>query len=327
MRPRFKVSVVCSTFRPGYIDTLVTSLSQQTLNQDEWEFVLVDDLFNQRREAVKKYVLGKIKNFKHMPPRELKSFFALASAMNTGILHAEGELIYFMNDYIYASPRCLERHYEIYSKYNPKILISGPLIDALVASGQSVYLGVEPTPWPVKENGEVFHFVDPTPPIKVKLKDNFDEVIGDNFISVFAEPFVPPQLPVWLPDWRIGSTTNVQLEEHLFENTTYRGASWWWAGRNDSASLEALFEINGFDENFDGRSGAIDGDTALRMVATGCRYLIDIKAPCFVLTHPLRKRSIISEEDRGELIKKAREKQPIPNDYSLRLERERILKG
>lgn len=306
---------------------MVESLIAQTMPQGEWEFILVDDLFDQRREAVKKYVLGKIKNFKHMPPRELKPFFAVASAMNTGIVHAEGELVYFMNDYIYLSPRCLARHYEIYSKYGPKVLISGPLIDALVASGQSVYFGAQPTPWPVKENGRVFPWVEGSPPIQIKLKDNFDEVVEDNFISVFAEPFVPPKLDVRLPDWRLGGATDVQVEEHLFENTTYRGAGWWWAGRNDSASLEALFEINGFDENFDGRSGAIDGDTALRMAEAGCRYLIDIEAPCYVLTHPLRKRNVLSEEDRAELVNKKREKQPIPNDYSLRLERERILKG
>lgn len=321
-----KVSVVCPTFRPGYIDTLVGGLSQQTLSQDEWEFILVDDLYERRKEAVKKYAAGKIKNFKHIPPKELKSFYAAASAMNTGILHAEGELIYFINDATYASPRCLERHCEIYQKYGPKVLISGPVIDALVASGQSVWTGAQPLATAIKENGRVFYFSDITPPIQVRLKPNFDEVVEDNFISVFAEPFVPPVVSPRLPDWRLGSITNVQIEEHLFENTMHRGGSWWWAGRNDSAGLEALFEANGFDEGWDGRHGAADGDAGQRMIWAGCRYLVDIEAPCYMLVHPLRKRGVISEEDRARLVEETRRKKPIPNTYNLRQERERVLR-
>lgn len=319
------VSAICVTHRPGYIDTLVGSLSQQTLSQDKWEFILVDDLFDQRKEAVKKYVLGKIKNFKHMPPKELKSFSAAVSALNTGIMHAQGELIYLINDSIYLSPRCLERHYEVYQKYGPKVLISGPVIDALVASGQSVYLGARP----------VFF----TPPIPVKLKDNFDEAVEDNFISVFAEPFVPPVVSPRLPDWRLGAIANAQIEEHLFENTSRLGGSWWWAGRNDSAGLEALFIINGFDESFEGRYGAADGDAGQRMIWTGCRYLVDIEAPCYMLIHPIRKRDVISEENRNISITETRWKQlwlatpgglwhtPLPNTYNLRHERELTLRG
>jgi len=333
-----KVTVICVTHRPGYIDTLVGGLSQQTLSQDNWEFILVDDLFDQRKGAVKKYASGKIKNFKHMSPREVKPFYAPESVLNYGIMNAQGELIYFINDSIYVSPRCLQRHYEIYQKYGPKVLISGPIIEAIVASGRSVWTGANPIPTMIKENGKISYFAELVPGIPVKLKDNFDEVVEANFISVFTEPFVPPVVPIRWPDWRLGVITNVKIEPYLFENTSRRGGSWFWGGRNDSAGLEALFVINGFNEKWEGSHGAADGDAGQRMIWTGCRYLVDIEAPCYILIHPLRKRQVISDEDRDKSVTEGMWKQPwlgtpgglwhtpLVNTYNLREERAKLLK-
>ncbi len=319
-----KVSVVTITARPGYIDTIADSLANQTLNQDDWELILVDDFVNERYEAVKEYMTGKIKNFKHVPPREIKPYAAPCMALNTGIAHCRGELVFLQGDYQYPSPRCLERHWEIYTKYGPRVILSGPLVDAIVASGESVWKGAPPRNVTVTQGDKTFVMPELTPFIPVPLKDNFSELTPGNFISVFKEPFRPPPLPSPdLPDWRMGYIRGKFIEKNLYENTTIHPGSWWW-GRNSSGDLEALLEINGFDENFDGAHGGADGDAGKRlMLQAGCRYLVDTEAPSYELHHPIKKRTIISQEERDRRIAPGQLKPPIHN---LREEREKIIK-
>ncbi|KKN87058.1 hypothetical protein LCGC14_0263280 [marine sediment metagenome] len=339
-----KVSVVTITARPGYIDTMVESLTNQTMRQNEWEFILVDDFVNERYEAVKKTMRGKIRNFKHIPPREIKPYAAPCLALNTGIAHCHGELIYFMADYLYPSPRCLERHWEIYNKYGPRVLISGPLIDAIVADGGSVWKGARPRlVVEGMQSGKTTAFLSWSPPIFVPLKDNFSELVPENYISVFKETFKPPPLPDRdLPDWRMGFICGKFIDKNLYENTTIHPWSWGWCGANDSLPLEALLEVNGFDESFEGRHGGADGDISCRLMHIGggdvwregmvepartSRYLVDTLAPAYELIHPAKKKVILSETERMVKVEEARAEKAIPNDYSLREERERILKG
>lgn len=319
-----RVSVLVVTGRPGYIDTICESLSNQTLNQDEWELILVDDFVNERYEAVKEHMTGKIKNFKHIPPREIKPYIAMCLAMNTGIAHCRGELVYFMNDALYPSPRCLERHWEIYTNYGPRVLISGPLVDAIVASGESIWRGAPPRWVEIMQGEETLVYPELTPRIAVPLKDNFSELTPENFISIFKEPFKPPPLPSPdLPDWRMGFIRGKFIDKNLYENTTIHPGSWWWCGRNDSAPIEALLEINGLDEIFDGSHGGADGDAGKRMMRNiGYRYLVDTEAPCYELAHPVKKGSIFSEGERER--RRAQGKTAAPA-YNLREERERIL--
>ncbi|GAH86423.1 unnamed protein product, partial [marine sediment metagenome] len=242
----------------------------------------------------------------------------IALPFNTGLTHAEGELVYFMNDSMYPHPRVLERHWEIYSKYGLKVIISGPLIDAIVASGRSVWAGAPPMPIQIKnDEGAIVPCPELTPPISLPLKDNFEEATPENLISIFKEPFKPMWPKTFLPDWRLGHISKVSIDKNLCENDN---PDWFWAGRNDSAPLEALLDINGWDEAFDGRPGGVDADLGARLMKYGCRFLVDRELPCYMLPHPARKRANISEDDRLKRVAEKRKVQPIPNDYSLRAE-------
>ncbi len=317
-----KVSVVIVTARPGYIDTITDSLSNQTLSQDEWELILVDDFAKERGKAVMEYIDGRIKNFIHIPPREVKPYSAPVMALNTGIVHCRGELVYFMNDYCYPTPGCLARHWEIYSKYGPKVIISGRLIDDIVASGDSFWRGATPRLVEVSHGNEKRSYVDATPFIRVPLKDNFGDLTPDNFISVFKEQFIPPPLPPDdLADWRLGHICGKFIDIGIYENTSIHPWSWWWCGRNDSAPLEVLLDVNGLNEAFDGTHGGADGEVAHRMMQIGCRYLVDTTAPCYELIHPIKTKSIISEQERDMRVMAG-----INRLRNLRKERRRIFK-
>jgi len=313
-----KISVLTIIYRPGYIDSMTEALRNQTFKDFEW--ILVDDLWEQRKEILKGYVDGSL-NLKHIPPREIKPYATTCLALNTGIIHAEGELIYLLADYMYPHPRALERHWEVYSKYGPRVLISGPLIDAIVASGRSVWDGAPFENIAIKnDEGNIITYPEPTPPISFPLKDNFEEPTPENLISIFKETFKPAWPKTFPPDWRLGHISKVSIDKNLFENDN---PDWFW-GRNDSAPLEALLDVNGFNETFDGRRGGADADLGARLRKYGCRLLVDREVPCYMLPHPVRKRANISEEDRLKRVAEKRKTQPIPNDYSLRVERAKL---
>jgi len=329
-----KISVLTFIYRPGYIDSSLEALKAQTFKDFEW--VIVDDLWHQRKDMVREYV-GDSLLLKHVPPRIISPYFAGNVAVNTGLIHAEGELIYLMADYMYIHPRTLERHWEIYRQYGPKVIISGPLIDAIVDSGKSVLEGEPPRLVKIRnDEGELVDYYEPSPPISWPLKDDYEEPTAENLISIFKVPFEPEwretlACRVYPPDWRIGTISKTKIAEGLYENDDN---NWWWGGKNDSAPLEALLGVNGMDETWDGRRGGSDGDTARRLMEYGCRYLVDREVPGYMLPHPCRPRANISEKDHLDRIIEKRKGQENTfwalNNYNLReerMKRERIKAG
>lgn len=125
-----KITVLTATYRQGNLLQLQSdALSKQTF--DDFEWVIVDDWHNNR-----KFKPDTEFPTKWLPPRGgTKPYFAAASAWNTGFIVAEGELVYLMNDYIIMNdPTVLQRHWDLYQQYGPKVIISGP-IDGTRGSG------------------------------------------------------------------------------------------------------------------------------------------------------------------------------------------------
>ena len=270
------------TCRPGYIDTISQSLAAQTLDKSDWELVLVDELFHLRRDIVSSTMQF---NVKHVP-QEPSPVLQGTKAHNLGIKHCDGELIYFMCDYNFPHPRCLERHWEIYQRYGPKVFISGPLIDGITFSGGSVWMGAQPVMLELMLVSEGRTIVCPEniPPILLGIKDNCERPISENLVSIFKSPFIP----VWGrfgTDWRVGQICDVSVEKNLYECN--KGPQWWWT-RNDSApriDLDGMPEVN---TRSVGNTGC---DTMMisKLVDKGYRYLVDREAPSYVLPHPWRK--------------------------------------
>lgn len=286
---RVKVTVLTITWRPGYIDTMAQALFSQTMPKENWEWILVDDLSEIRHEAVANFVQDKIPNFLHLPPREIKPYSATATAVNTGLAQAQGELVYFMADYTYPHPRCLERHWEIFQRYGPKVLTIGPLVDGITLQGKSVFQGAPPVWLTVKVGDKLIQYWEHLPPVDWPLKPDFEQVRPENYISIFKKPFRPvwPQnLP---PDWRLGQVCQVSVAPNVYETFDFH---WWWGGRNDSASLAMLREVGGLEEANQAQHGGLEVEMVQKMMARGCRLLVDRKVPCYILPHPIRKREV-----------------------------------
>lgn len=284
-----KVSVITITYRPGYIDTITQALRNQTMPKDDWELVLVDDLWEIRKEIVARHI-GNAFNFTHIPPREIKDYSATAIAINTGIVHAKGDLLYFSADYMYPHPRCLERHWEIFEKFKPGVLISGPLLDGINTKNQSVWLEAQPVETTVEVDGKPITYHEHSPAISWPMKPDSHLVQPENLISIWAEPFIPNWPETCPPDWRLGWIGNFQIDNNLYVNA--RGPTWWWLGRNDSGSREVLMAVNGMNETLDGLHGGLDTEITFRLMELGCFHLVDSEAPAYVLPHPRRKKEL-----------------------------------
>lgn len=118
------ITVLTVTYREtDRLVAMAESLARQSHQDFEW--VIVDDRYDERRDEVAALPVPN----RHMPPRGgVKPGNAWSSAMNTGILHARGELLHFMADSVVLTQDLLARHWDIYRRYGPKVLISGKYV-------------------------------------------------------------------------------------------------------------------------------------------------------------------------------------------------------
>ena len=191
-----KVTVLTVTARDiGLLESQAEWLDAQTLDEMEW--VIIDDLYAQRKETV-----ASLKTrfpIMHRPPNVIKEGSAFASACNSGIQDARGNLVYFMNDYVEIGPNVLERHWEIFRQWGPSVLISGQFkalpgmkqyvnrsadraVDAYLAESMannqedSIFKHGEDQKWMVAYHRHWSAGVNDSAPLKLLLKANgFDE--------------------------------------------------------------------------------------------------------------------------------------------------------
>ena len=95
--------------RLGGLDIIFSSLEHQTFK--DFELVIVDNLYDYRKNIVAE----KSKQFsfacKHIPPIENKfPIQAYCSALNSGIVNVSGDVILFTTDYRYFMPDVLQKH-------------------------------------------------------------------------------------------------------------------------------------------------------------------------------------------------------------------------
>jgi len=116
-----KITVLTTSYRDIYRDLQATALARQSF--DDFEWVFVDDLYESMRYKMVELTKGKIKLI-HIPPEETSPFFAKASALNDGLVHSSGKIVYFMNDYVVPHRDCLKRHWEMQGRYGG-VMLSG----------------------------------------------------------------------------------------------------------------------------------------------------------------------------------------------------------
>ena len=125
-----KISVIIPTNRKEkLIDFELPSFSRQTFPKEDFEIIIVDDHPEDRREQIEHF--GKINGINLKWMRSKKPYYRtnanIGSARNTGLIHAKGELVTFIDDYSYVRPGYLESIWSAY-KLNTGYCILGPVI-------------------------------------------------------------------------------------------------------------------------------------------------------------------------------------------------------
>lgn len=211
------------------------AFKQQTMTDFEW--VVVDGLWHKRKDFFKDLDLPF--NVKHVPLQPNvwydKGFPGISTQYNKGIIHADGDLLFFTGDSYMVQPRFMERLWENY---------------------QNGYFSLA---WYFFDNT----YSRPSKHLAPKEKEEFD----------IAYPGQTGKAPVKY-DVLGYSGRRVSIEHRYLETFGKHdydkvSAPWqWWFGCS-SASLEAMLKINGFDQNFDGDRMLLDCDVGSRLELAG----------------------------------------------------------
>jgi len=275
-------SVIVPTLRVGGLDILMAGLEQQTFRN--FELVLVDSLYKYRKgivaEKAKKY------NFpiKHVEP--INNPFPLNSyqrCVNTGLVHAKGQLAYFTCDYAWLPPECLSMHAHFHMSTGVLHSMFGIIhlhrLPTLKPGFKANYglneLGHGKishsevmSKW---DNQEIRHKAT-TEWCKAYCKDLQSGELDPYMWSIFEKEYESEDDPREL------EVLHVEMKSTKPEGFI---EGQYCHLKNDTIPIEPLLNLNGFDEEFDGSHGWQDSEVATRLTArVGMKWYL--KPNCIV---------------------------------------------
>ncbi len=262
-----KVTVTLGSARPGGVDVALRGLADQTFS--DFEIIFVDGRYHKRHERVLDLVkqLGIKQPFYHVPNHRYNGIWGTPCAgYNTGFMLAEGEIVIMLLDYAYTPPGWIENHLRFHER---KSLVMAP----------HLYMDM---PEVVTKDG--------TPPMKFtgslsggtaeerartryhisRQKENFDE------ISIFKSHFDSS----WLTTRKVFEYPNQDPKSVL---PTGPVGYQYMHTKNDSFPLEAVLDIEGMDEHYDGGCGPGDTEFGYRFMMAGCVTWLSREANVFCL--------------------------------------------
>jgi len=229
------ISVITTTISLGGLDMLINSMKAQ-VDAPQFEVIYVDEWHEARKRFVDDYF---IPAFRHVPPTP-HDYIDHCAGWNTGLRHAEGELICFLNDYIWAYPYYLRDHWNIYKNL----------------SGYSASGYLDRYPWPAMNDSK-------------EIEDVWWTSFTDEFTAERARHYFDCVEPVYrerkggMQGERIGETEMFRMPGDK-----------WYASLNDSIPLAVLKEINGWDERFDGGYASQDIHIGIRAEMVGWKFCL-----------------------------------------------------
>lgn len=238
-----KISFVIITARNDYpyigkpdlfiFEPTVESLKNQTMKGYEFEVIIVDYLYNQRKDYFKNKDLPfKVKHIPSAPNIwHEKGLAGICTQFNKGIIYADGELLFFIGEgFIFTSEFCerLWKHYK--EGYVPLVwYFHDHTFSPEVVSATSEEMGKYP--------------------VQCKLPYN----ISYNMFGYTGKFITMDHRPLYA----------------FKDDISFFNAPWeWWFGCS-SAPLEAMLKINGFDQKFDGDKSLFDCDVGSRLELAG----------------------------------------------------------
>ena len=254
------VSVIMCTIRPNpQWKIMLRGLRHQ--NFQDFELVIVDGLFDKRKDQVKhvlkdcSFPITYVKDKPWFHSEEVQSGKrpGIASARNTGVIHARGELLAIMDDNTWVPPDWLSRHVKAFNagfdgmaglqhrfydaeglrKYGEHYFVDGKYPD-----GRCIPCNVQDTPCCHVERMGVLTL----------LKD-YRETYNENYIRAPGESATYNMLPL----------------------------GWFYCG-NASIRTKFVLKINGFPEEFCGEMGSEDSFVSVCLQRCNAKLVLDKKS-------------------------------------------------
>ena len=249
--PSIPLTVILPTWRLGGLDVTLGALAKQTFQ--DFEVILVDALHRWRVMSIAPR-LDKLPFRVHHVPVD-NSIFPVSSHSrfrNTAIRRASGERLVFLSDYACPDENFLAAHVGLPANHlgvstylrtviDPASIDCEGTGDHVDANGFHSLLTV----WDVMERARRGEYLWSTFKFGV---DPFAMAIEHERVN----KLVPPKFPIY---W--GAHIKLSTPEFL---------SHWKA---DSVATEAVKQINGWDESFDGNGSFADVDFSLRLLWSG----------------------------------------------------------
>lgn len=112
-----KISVaICTLNRADYLRKALKSLTEQTLETDAFEILVIDNNSTDQTKEVATEEFAHIPNLKYI----FEPILGLSQARNTGLKHAESQYIAYLDDDAIASPSWLEKILHAFNTVEPQ---------------------------------------------------------------------------------------------------------------------------------------------------------------------------------------------------------------
>ena len=252
------VSVLTSTFRPGGIDILLAGMRDQMFR--DFELVLVDRRYEYRHQLVvdlaKRYDINLI----HVPEhRRNGKWQNIASAWNTALAVARGDIVIFLQDYQYTPPDWIDAH--ITALDGKRRYVLAPYVYTQMPE----LTGVDVSE--IQKHGEEIN--DTTDRVCVELDPYVESGLFDE-ISVLKNGYFEPRMLQYLAP---------QVFPHQDTRVMYIGSGSkpclklnWVHIKNESILRSVAYELNGIDERLERGKGPMDTDWENRIRASDIEF-------------------------------------------------------
>ena len=240
------ITVTMPTVRVGGLDLIFDSLREQTCK--DFEFVLVDGLYKYRKDIVAEYAKSCDFTVRHVDavdnPFPVTAYCRYA---NTALLHARGEIVLHLTDYSVLTPDVVARHVAHHRSNARNVGLMGPHVYYTLPPLNPVF--------PTYQNSEYPKYAE--------------DLASGKLNPVLWSLFDGPR--------KDGVTNEVGLIALDMKQSKAAGPINYdfFHAKNESCALEALLEVNGWDEALDGAHGYQDHDIANRLRLRGMQWTLD----------------------------------------------------